>query len=238
MLHCSKTFLSRLSFNGFTGSGSFQASLKLVHDLDGDGTPDLLLPSKQGLSIYLGNDSGLGSTAVERIEIPGTREQGERVSTLWYPMPEVRRVNGDDLPDLVFTGWSRPMADEVHVYVGTGGGRFRPLREEAQDCHDTLADLRMAGVAEGLRPWPDDLAAFRDLDGDGWAETIRITERSRGDGFRKEMKDAKKPQQQVRLHRLTEDLFVEAPQLAEGGLRVQGIGIDEPVHAVIEYLWG
>jgi len=209
-----------------SGSGNFQASLELIHDLDGDGTLDLLLPSKQGLSVYLGNDSGLSSTPVERIEIPGTREQDERASTLWYPLPEVRRVNGDELPDLVFTGWSRPMADGVQVYVGIGGGRFRPLRDQARDCHDSLADLRMAGVPEGMRPWPDNLPAFRDLDGDGRAESIRIIERSRGDGFRKEMKDAKKPQQQVYLHRLNEQLFVEPTPYAEVAIVGHTVDVD------------
>jgi hypothetical protein len=192
------------------GSGSFFASLELVHDLDGDGVVDVLLPSKQGPSIYLGGDSGLAKTAVERIEVPEASEGAENFSTRWYPLPEVREINGDGLPDLLFRGLTGAYgSDRLHLFVGAGGGRFRPLRDEPLDCHDTRTDLRMAVDDPALYPWPDNLAALRDLDGDGRAEAVLITERSRGDGMRKEMKDAKKPRQEVGLHRLREDLTID-----------------------------
>jgi hypothetical protein len=190
-------------------TGSFFASLKLLHELDGDGIADLLLPSKQGLAVYLGSAEGLSTTPASRIELPGSRERSDSLSRRWYPYPTVRDINGDGLPDLQFDDWNAwSGAERVRIYLGSGAGRFRPLRSEALDCHDTLTDLRMATASPGLYPWPDELAAFRDLDGDGRAEAVFTFEQSRGDGLRKELKDAKRPIQQISFHGLKDDLAI------------------------------
>jgi hypothetical protein len=54
------------------------------------------------------------------------------------------------------------------------------------------------------------VTSFRDLDGDRWAEAVVRMGQSRGDGWRKEMKDAKKPISTYRFHDLTSDVTVES----------------------------
>jgi hypothetical protein len=92
--------------------------------------------------------------------------------------------------------------------LGSPEGAFRPLRDDALDCHDVLTDVRLAGEEEA-RPWAGDLGVFRDLDGDGRAEAVRTAEQSRGDSLRKEIKDAKKPIHRYRFYRVNDSLAVE-----------------------------
>ena len=204
------------------GTRSFYASLELVHDLNGDGIDDVLLPSRNGLAVYLGSATGLGPEPSDRIEIP-EREQRfpDRVGR-WYTMPDIRDVNGDGVADLLF---SERFCDDspapLHVLLGSREGVFRAMRRETLDCHDTLTDLRLAVADPQLYPWPGNseeftpfpeapfLVALRDLDGDGRAEAVFTIQKPRGDSWRKELKDAKKPIQQYRFHRLNDDLFIE-----------------------------
>ena len=192
------------------GTKSFYASLELVYDLDGDGVDDLLMPSWEGLAVYLGDGTGLVPEPAHRIELPGADRRSQHHTSRWYPFPEVREINGDRIPDLVFrNGLGGSSAPRLHVLLGTGGGNFAPLRREAVDCHDERSDLRLAAPEPGVDPWPRNLTALRDIDGDGRAEAVMSIERDRGDGLRKQIKDAKKPIQTYRFHELTDDLAVE-----------------------------
>ncbi len=191
------------------GTRSFYASLELIQDLNGDGLADLLMPSQRGLSVYLGSEAGLSTTAVERLDV--LREPDRRKGSVrtWYPWPEVRDIDGDGIADLLFRGKFREgHAARRHVFLGSAEGRFRPLRDHALDCHDALTDVRLA-VAEEGKPWAGNVSVFRDLDGDGRAETVRTVERPRGNSMRKEIKDAKRPIYAYRFHRLDENLSIE-----------------------------
>jgi hypothetical protein len=191
-------------------SGAFYPTLRLVHDVDGDGRGDLLLPTRDGLRIHLVGEAGVEPVAADVIETDGKETRGTRWLVRGYPLPQVRDVDGDGLPDLVFGSSEPGGAAPLHVYLGTGAGRFGPLREKPEDCLDTLTDLRIRRSARDPRgdddarasPWPTDLAALRDLDGDGRAEAVLRTQRTRGDSMRKELKDAKRPIQWLRFHRL------------------------------------
>jgi hypothetical protein len=209
-------------------TGAFFASLALVHELNGDDVPDVLLPSKQGLSVYLGKSTGLSSSPAERVELPEGRERSDNLSRQWYPYPTVRDVNADGLPDLQFEGWNAGSGqDRMHIFLGAGGGRFRTLRSEPLDCHDSLTDLRVAVARPDLYPWPEELIALRDLDGDGRAEAVFNHERSRGDGFRKEMKDAKRPIQDFSFHELTDELTIEPEAYFETEIIGHAMEIEE-----------
>jgi len=187
----------------------FYANIELVHDLDGDGVGDVLLPSADGLAVYLTTPNGLSKSPAQRITPGSGSGANDRPRRRWYPIPEVGHVNGDDIPDLVFAGVAGDY-NKIHVYLGTGGGRFRTLRAEPLDCHDRETGLRIVTARPDAFPWPESVTAFRDVDGDRWAETVTSVERSRGDGWRKEMKDAKKPISTYRFHDLTEDVNVRA----------------------------
>ena len=197
------------------GSAMFLPDLELVRDLDGDGALDLLLPALDGPAIYLGTGTGLSPEPVTRLRMPGDRRSTD--GKLWrtYPMPRVQDLDGDRVPDLVI----RPTRGgaERHLLRGTGGGRFAPLRATPLDPCDTGTELRVAEAPADADPGLDDLEYVGDLDGDGRAEVVAITEREVPEdaGMRQELKQAKNPQQTVRLHRLRDDLQVERSAFAE-----------------------
>lgn len=197
------------------GTRRFYSNVDLVHDLDGDGIGDVLLPSRDGLAVYLSTPGGLATSPVQRITPETGSGADENPRRLWYAVPEVSHVNGDALPDLVFFRASAHSSERILVYLGTGGGKFRPLRDERLDCHDRLADLRQVTAQPDAYPWLQNVTAFRDLDGDRRAEAVVRIEQSRGGGWRKEMKDAKKPISTYGFHDLNEDLNVEAESYFE-----------------------
>jgi hypothetical protein len=203
-------------------TGSFYASLDLVRDLDGDGRGDVLLPTRDGLAVYLTTPQGLATSPVQRIQPYAGRKAASDPRRRWYPTPEVGHVNGDELPDLIFFRGNAGSQDRIGVWLGTGGGRFRPLRDEPLDCHDHGSDLRKVTPHPDEYPWLTSVTAFRDIDGDRWAEAVVSVEQSRGDGWRKEMKDAKKPISNYRFHDLTDDVRIEADPYFE----MQVIGHD------------
>jgi hypothetical protein len=190
---------------------SFYTSLSLVHDLNGDGIEDLLLPSRDGLSVYPETRTGLSAEPSSRIELSSRSPSVGRALQVRYPRPEVRDVNGDGVGDLLFAAGLGPGgSDHVEILLGSREGVFRPLREAAGDCHDRRTDLRMAVDEPDAYPWPRDLVTVRDLDGDGRAEAVFGVEKSRGDSMRKELKDAKRPIQDYAFHRMNEDLDIAA----------------------------
>jgi hypothetical protein len=204
---------------------SFYTSLSLVDDLDGDGIEDLLLPSRDGLTVYRGTPTGVDAEPSDRIELPSRSPSVGRALQIRYPRPEVRDVNGDGVGDLLFAAGLGPGgSDHVEIMLGSREGVFRPLREETGDCHDRRTDVRIAVDEPDAYPWPRDLVTIRDLDGDGRAEVVFGVERSRGDSMRKEMKDAKRPIQDYAFHRLSEDLdIVPDPYF---GMKIVGHTLD------------
>jgi hypothetical protein len=209
------------------GTGTFFATLNLIHDFDGDGREDLMLPGTDGLRIYLSDDSGLSRHPAGFVPVPLTQQREGHFVTTRYPLPEIHQLNGDGLPDLIFPEGDFGDAAPLRVWLGTGGGRFRPLRDATLDSNEEWTEPRSAAPGSAEEAWPDGLIALRDLDGDGRAEAVTREERPRGDSWRKELKDAKRPIQQLRFHRLTDDLEVVADPYAE--TEIIGHTIDEDV---------
>ncbi len=191
------------------GSGSFQPRLEVVHDLDGDGVNDILFPSMSGPAVYMTRNGAVQPEPVQRLELHGQRSSRSRAIFQHYPYPRVRYLNGDHLPDLIYgtAGHSR-----YQVMIGKGGGRFEPLRSGDDDCWDRGTDVRVAVLpredGDPPYPWLRGLESVRDLDGDRLAEAVVVEERSRDGGFRADLKDAKRPIQTFRFHRLGPDLRI------------------------------
>lgn len=184
-------------------TGDFFSDLQLIHELNGDDRPDLLLPTLDGLAVYLADEEGFAKVAADRIDL-NVVPHGDDVKTyLRYPTPQVRHINGDRYPDLVLPQIDGSMAPR-HVWLGSAEGRFRPLRKTKLDCNDRLTDLRTAETGKG--PWHRDLVALEDLDGDGRAEVVLAEMQNRGDGMRAGMKDTKRPIFNYRFHRLNKDM--------------------------------
>ena len=54
----------------FAGGGRFYPDLELLHDLDGDGLPELLLPTAAGWAVHAGTTAGLAAEPAALIALP------------------------------------------------------------------------------------------------------------------------------------------------------------------------
>lgn len=196
------------------GTGTLFPDLDLVHDLDGDGIVDVLLPADDGLAVYLGTPGGLREEPSSRLSLPTDEHDttgGERVRR--YPLPEVRDVTGDGLPDLLLPdrkeGWAG-----FWVLESRGQGTFAdPRRVEAPpQCAESSGDEERGGEERGEEGHDEPcrlghVAHFGDLDGDGLAEWIFRQELFADDaGMRQEIHEAKNPPYRYRIHHSDADL--------------------------------
>ncbi len=181
------------------GTGTFIPDLGLTHDLDGDGAVDLLLPTAAGAAVYLSRDGGLAEPPAARLLWPEDDGGGSGSRLVRHvPLPEVRDVDGDALPDLLLrdedADWRR-----FHVLRSLGDGRFAAavaLGEE-EDANPETPDARPE----------EEIVYFGDLDGDGVAEWVTQEELMDEDvGMRKSIREAKKPPFRYRLYASGPDL--------------------------------
>jgi len=208
------------------GAGSFLADLELMHDLDGDGDRDLLLPARDGAAVYLDGPGGLSTSSAARLDLPGDRRgQG---ATTWrsYPMARAEDVNGDGHPDLVVRDESR--GDRAHVLPGRGDGTFdppillgpvRPAGGEAvlpRPAQRAPSGGRSRGRgddagAEAPGPRWGELAYLGDVDGSPGAELVTRTELE----TENDKEEAEKPPRLYRFHHVRKDFTVEPAPYAE-----------------------
>jgi VCBS repeat protein len=178
-------------------TGNFLGDLGLVRDLDGDGIPDLLLPARDGLAVYLGRrkDKALARRAASRLPLPA--ESWRSVADLEhrFPLPKIQDVNGDGRPDLVFRDPAKRWRS-VWVARNAGEGRFLPAMEVA------------LGTGDPKAPNPVWLG---DLKGNGLAEVIfrQSLDDPKAGGLRKEMAQAREPKGRLTFRRLSRDLALE-----------------------------
>lgn len=206
-----------------SGTGTFVPNLGLVHDLDGDGRADVLFPTREGVSVYLSGPDGLRRQPASKIRFPLDDLQPEgadRLSRL-YPMPEVREVTGDKLPDLILQdpqrGWQG-----VRVLRNLGGGRFA---DAVRPLPPIVREMRRPGQPPS--PPRPVVVWFGDLDGDGRGEYVTQQARALPEnaGFRQEMKNAKLPHFQIRLHHARPDLGMEPAPYRQ--FEVEGYAFDD-----------
>jgi len=176
------------------GAQTLLPGLGIVRDLDGDRSPDVLLPARDGLRVHIADGLGVAAAPVARLVLPG--DESGVGATVWrrYPMPRVEDVDGDALPDLLL---DHPGDGSVTVLRGAGGGRFEPPREVRTACLE-----RPSGDRED-----PDLVWFGDLDGDGRAEAVTLLEM---DGDDDGLKEVKVPHHLLRFHRMRADLTLES----------------------------
>lgn len=209
-----------------SGTGAFVPNLGLVHDLDGDGRADVLIPTREGAAVYLSGPDGLGREPAARVRFPLDDLQpaaGDRLSRL-VPLPEVRDVDGDKLPDLILQE-PRWGLRGFRVLRNLGGGKLA-------EAVAPLGPAPTPGTAKPNKPGTPAPQApripvwFGDLDGDGRAEYVTQQQLTlpAGSGFRKEMADAKRPHFVIRLHRARPDLSMDPAPYRE--FQVEGYAFD------------
>jgi hypothetical protein len=178
------------------GTGNFLGDLGLMKDLDGDGLPDLLLPARDGLAVYLSRPgSGIARRAASRLKVPGEAFRSAGDLEHRYPLPQVEDVTGDGRPDLVFRDPVRRWRS-VWVARNAGDGRFLPAVEVTLGSGDPRA------------PNPVWLG---DLDGKGLATVVfrqSLDDPKRG-SMRQEMAKAREPHGRLTFRRLSRELVLE-----------------------------
>lgn len=189
------------------GAVVFLPRLSFTEDLTGDGQPDLLLPTAEGLVVHVSRNGHISRDPAFQMEVPGEHFQGVGHKILFYPMPLIDDLNGDAAPDLLFSG------DAFRVAFNLGGGRFSEpktldlapaLPAPKEDDSDEEAEAE-SGEAMFSRAT---LAYLGDLDGDGRPEIVTDAERrlESDAGFRKEIREAKVPRRRFSFHRIDESL--------------------------------
>jgi len=186
------------------GVRAFFSDLVWTADLNGDGQRDVLFPSRRGLAIYLAGEAGFDAEPRQQLLLPGDLQITGGSARRDYPLPEIQDIDGDGFADLIVR-FRRNGIDELHLLLGSGDGRFAPaFSESTTNCpqQPTRVPVPAAG---------DEWEHFGDLDGDGRAEVVGVREiKRKKDGLMASLKEAKKPRQQILVHRLGDDLVPEA----------------------------
>jgi hypothetical protein len=180
----------------FAGSRSYLPRLGLVHDLDGDGTPDLLVPLAHGLGVVLTGADGLPAEPTATLPVP-LEERLPGDANLYrdgpvrqVPLPVVQDFDGDGLPDLAFRNHDRGW-NQFRICFNRGGGRFGPPVDP------------LAGRARDAEP---EVVWVGDLDGDGRAELVTAKQIENGkDSLRAGLAEAKRPRFHLEVHELGPD---------------------------------
>jgi hypothetical protein len=204
------------------GTGAFLPALRLVQDLDGDGIADLLLPTRDGYSLYLATAGGLSETPASRIELPfDEREFNRAAMRRHYPLPEVRDVDGDGLADLLLR-WNQGGWERFYVLRNEGSGRFAAAVEPLAERWKQRLARPMAEADDGKKDNLPQVVFFGDLDGDGRAEYLTVEAQPIDDdaSMRQEMADAKRPRFTYRWHR--QDAGFRMAPAAERRFTVEG----------------
>ena len=178
-------------------TGNFLGDLNLVEDVNGDGIPDLLLPARDGVAVYLGRpkDKALARRAASRVPVPGEAWRSIADLEHRYPLPKVEDVNGDDKPDLVFRDPVRRWRS-VWVARGEGAGKFSAPVEV------------VLGTGDPKAPNP---VWVGDLEGNGLAEVVlrQSLDDSKRGSIRQEIEKARVPHSRLTFRRLSRDLVLE-----------------------------
>lgn len=202
------------------GSKNFLPRMGISHDFNLDGRLDLYFPAADCGRIYLAGPQSRGDRSLESVlpdevfvaaeggclPLPTEERTAGRTLSRFYPLPDVRDVNGDRLPDLVY---QQDDGDGRRYFVlqNQGEGRFAstvgPLKlDNPADC-----DQDKDEDPETCSDIDPGFGYFGDLDGDGQAEYVRQVSPDTGEvGVRQEIREAKRPPFRYHVFRSRSDL--------------------------------
>ncbi len=195
--------------SAFAGTGAILSDLDVLKDVDGDKVLDAVIPTKDGIAVYRGENGGFAAVASFRGRLPGDdRSQILGRAERQVPIPRVEDADGDGRADLVVLG-SGASGQWVAIARGLGEGRFSVPRVVELAClHRTAALPSVTATKDDeASPGSDRWVAWAgDIDGDG---RIDLVTREDIDTGKSDMKQAKKPMIRYRLHHLKPDLSID-----------------------------
>ncbi len=200
------------------GTGNFLGDLGVMQDVNGDDLPDLLLPARDGLAVYLARpEKGLARHPASRLAVPGEAFRSARDLEHRYPLPQVQDVTGDGRPDLIFRD---PVKRWRSVWVArnAGQGRFEPAVEV------------VLGTGDSKGPSP---VWMGDLEGDGRAEVVfrQSLDDPKEGGIRKDLAKLREPHGRLTFRRLSKELVPEKTPYRTfdvTGWGLEGIEAEDP----------
>ena len=137
--------------------------VRLIHDLAGPGSRDLLLPSLGALTIFrrIGDRYERAAELEVDMEVSGGPRRSEGLEVRYgFPALHVVDTDGDGLLDIIAT-----QEDRVAIYRQAPGFSFRPQPDFSRDfAVRTPADHRERGTSV--------TTLVSDVDGDGFADLI------------------------------------------------------------------
>lgn len=203
-------------------SGALLPTLPFVRDLDMDGTLDLAIPTETGLAHYRGGDSAFSAGPVQRVALPTDDSESGQLARRFYPLPRIEDVNGDATLDLIVSpGASNAspfggsigvqLSETVAFLPGLGDGRFgAPIGVPL-----TCLQYKAAAPNATATTRDAELIYFGDIDGDGRAEVVTLTELPGGDNSdRSSAFDG-----QLRLHHMQPDGSLDPAPYATSEIR-------------------
>lgn len=198
--------------SSLTGTGAFFSDFDFLHDLDGDGLSDVLLPTEGGWTVYQRLSTGFAKTPTSNLVIPPPppsdededepdpdRQKGDReirAGTKDEPrrpkrprQPDIKDVNDDGLVDLVVFKADRERDPLVYVNALDQG---------------RLAFAQAVEIKLPTEGSPEEIVYVGDLDADGHTSVVTAEELGPGeeDGFRVEIEHAKEPDFVYRVYPL------------------------------------
>ena len=221
------------------GTGALFANLSLVHDVTGDGTPDLLLPAADGVALYPGGPDGLARRPAGRIPLPG--EGGATTSRrIDYPLPRVEDLDGDRLPDLLFRVPRLVRGVRYVAVPNLGGGRFGEpvvVHETGEEEEEEETEEAEPGEEPEL-----ELAQVLRLRPQGTASAVFLESLWDDDaGLRKSLRQARSPDFRLHVRPLGPELEITDEPAARSkiqGYLVSDQGSDQPLPGGIQDLNG
>ena len=158
--------------NLFTRAGADLTDVKFgstaIADLDGDGVSDLVVTGEKEsnaliATVYLGQGDG-----------SFTEHTSAGLTGVYYGSASIADLNGDNIPDLVTTGYDAAQNPTATVYLGNGDGSFTeqadPGLQETHFSSTAIADLDGDDVPDLIltgRNGPDQFANVYLGNGDG-----------------------------------------------------------------------
>lgn len=186
------------------GTGSFIGRLDFVHDLNGDGELDVLVPTRRGATVVPLRNGRVVGTAVP-LSYPIDPAKGLQRH---HPWAEAREVTGDANVDLVLPH-HRERWRHFHVLTGQGAGRFaEPIAPLGPPPPPPTRVLTWEDYQDGDDNEESDATVihFGDLDGDGQGEFVTAESLAAGEGgLRKGMREAKRPPFRYTFHRVLQE---------------------------------